>query len=86
MASEITIKYTLSYKVSVDLDGAQKEMPHLWEEADDDEEATGFLVDGLVAALEDFEERKSRGEALPTWVTHFSLEEHLTSPVEDDTV
>lgn len=88
MASEITVNYTLAYKVSVDIDKARADetMAHLWEEADDDEEALEFLVDGLVAALEDWEDRKARGEKLPSWVTHFSLEENLTGPNEDATL
>lgn len=77
MASELTINYTLSYKVSIDVDIAREDMPELWLEADDEEQFLEFLTDGIMAALEDFEQRKLRGEKLPEWLTHFSLSEHL---------
>lgn len=85
MSSELTIDYTLSYKISVDIDKAREELDYLWGECDGDEEQfLEFVEDVVMASLEHFEELKLRGEGLPYWVTHFSLEEHLDNGVNDD--
>lgn len=77
MSSELTIKYTLDYKVSIDVDIAKESLPNLWEEADDEEQFLEFLTDSIISFLEVYEGMKRQGKKLPRWLTHFSLEERL---------
>lgn len=78
MSSELTIDYTLSYKISLDIEKARGELNHLWVEAEDDEDQfLEFLEDVVMASLEDWEDCRLRGIPLPNYVTHFSLNERF---------
>lgn len=75
MGSDVTIRYTLDYRITYDVDIAKEYLRESWEEADDEEEFAEFVEDDIIASLEKYESMKARGEKLPPHITHFSLVE-----------
>ena len=77
MASELTVDYSMNYRVTIDLEEAKDTYPDTWGDCDDDEEFEEWIRDIILGRLTYFEERKERGADLPRFITEFSLNERL---------
>lgn len=78
MQSEETLRYSLNYIISYDVEVAKETLPRLWEETDEDEELfLEFMHDNILASLEELEAAKQHGGTLPPYITHFSLKEEI---------
>lgn len=78
MQSEETLRYSLNYTISYDVEVAKETLPRLWEESDGDEELfLEFMHDNILASLEELETAKQHGKPMPPYITHFSLKEEI---------
>jgi len=75
MASDVSMRYRLDYRVTYDIDVAKDFLRREWNEADDEDEFMEFIEDDIIASLEEYESLKAQGLKLPPHVTHFSLVE-----------
>lgn len=77
MASELTLDYSMNYRVTLDIERAKRVFPDDWEASEDEDEFEEWLTDVVLANLDYYEMRKREGRFLPSFITEFSVGESL---------
>lgn len=85
MISDITINYTLNYKVSIDAIKMEQHYQNLVDEHGDDEVSfEQWAQDVVLVSLKDWEDDKLHDRPLPPYITHFSVNERFVTTLPDD--